>query len=84
MVPYVLEVTFDDRTKRKVDLQDMLYGEMYSPLRDPAFFERVTVDPEVHTIIWPNGADFDPAILYDWEKHRDRMIALARTWRKAD
>jgi hypothetical protein len=84
IAPYVLEIIFEDQMRRSVDLQDMLYGEMYSPLRDPAFFKRVTVDPEVHTVVWPNGADFDPAILYNWEEDRDSMIALARTWTKAD
>lgn len=24
------------------------------------------IDPEVHTLVWPNGADCDPAILHDW------------------
>lgn len=84
VAPYVLEITFDDRVTKRVDLQEMLHGEMYSPLRDPVFFRRVAVDPEVHTVVWPNGADFDPAILYNWEEKRKDMIALARTWAAAD
>jgi hypothetical protein len=80
VAPYVLEITFDNRVTRRVDLKEMLHGEMYAPLRDPIFFKRVSVDPEVHTIVWPNGADFDPAILYNWEEQCEDMIALARTW----
>jgi hypothetical protein len=29
-------------------------------------FNQVRIDPEVHTLVWPNGADFDPAMLHDW------------------
>ena len=46
----------------------MLYGELYSPLRNRELFEQVTVDQEVGTIVWPNGADFDPDMIYLWEE----------------
>jgi hypothetical protein len=29
-------------------------------------FNRVRLDPDVHTLVWPNDADFDPATLHDW------------------
>ncbi|PYQ54804.1 MAG: hypothetical protein DMF53_28980 [Acidobacteria bacterium] len=32
-------------------------------------FATVTIDPEVHTLVWPNGADFDPAVLHNWSQH---------------
>ena len=51
--------------------------------RDPALFKRVALDPEVHTIVWPNGADFDPATLHDWPEHRDAFEASARQWAHA-
>jgi hypothetical protein len=35
------------------------------PLRDQALFRQVRLDSEVHTLVWPNGADFDPATLHD-------------------
>jgi hypothetical protein len=34
------------------------------PLRDPDFFRLVRVDPELHTITWPNGFDLDPDVLH--------------------
>ena len=44
------------------DLADELWGEVFEPLRDPAFFGRFTVD---HTLVWPNGADFAPEFLHE-------------------
>lgn len=32
-----------------------IHGELYGPLRDQALFERVRIDPEAHTLVWPNG-----------------------------
>jgi len=53
---------------------------MYSPLRNVSFFNRVVIDPEVHTIVWPNGADFDPAILHDWEDYVEEIARRAQEW----
>ena len=39
---------------------------MFGPLEDPVFFGRVAVDNELGTIVWPNGADFCPDMLYGW------------------
>jgi len=64
--PYSLHLSFNDGTSRTVDLSSALSGELYAPLRDPEVFRQVRLDPEVHTVVWPNGADFDPATLHDW------------------
>ncbi len=48
--------------------------------REESVFNQVFIDPEVHTLVWPNGADFDPATLHDWPEHVDRLKALARRW----
>jgi Protein of unknown function (DUF2442) len=47
-----------------VDLADALWGPMGEPLRDPAYFRQVRVDPELRTIVWPNGFDLDPDVLH--------------------
>jgi hypothetical protein len=49
-------------------------------LRDLAVFNAVSLDREIHTLVWPNGADFDPATLHDWPEHEAAMVALARQW----
>ncbi|MBI4238280.1 MAG: DUF2442 domain-containing protein [Deltaproteobacteria bacterium] len=81
LLPYSLRVRFDDQTEQVVDLSDVLYGELYGPLRDIQLFTQVRVDPEVHTVVWPNGADFDPAVLHDWPQSRPLLIERVKTWR---
>lgn len=66
--PYVLEVTFGDGTRRQVNVEPLLYGEMFEPLRDPALFGQASVDPELGTVVWPNGADLSPEFLYEPER----------------
>lgn len=78
--PYALHVWFDDGTEQEIDFQPVLGGELYRPLRDVQLFEQVVVDPEVHTLVWPNGADFDPAILHDWPLFAQSMAERARGW----
>ncbi len=61
---YRLRLTFDDGTTREVDLSGELWGPVFEPLRDPSFFRKVRVDPELGTIVWPNGADIAPETLH--------------------
>jgi hypothetical protein len=62
--PYVLDVTFRNGNHRRVDLTGMLWGPVFEPLLDPAFFAQVRVDPELGTVVWPNGADIAPEYLF--------------------
>lgn len=62
---YVLELCFDDGAVRVIDLEPLLTGPMYQPLRDDyELFSQVKVDAEAGTIVWPNGADMSPRRLY--------------------
>jgi hypothetical protein len=80
VAPYTLRVRFDDETERLIDFRPILVGELYGPLRELTVFDQVQLDPEVQTIVWPNGADFDPATLHDWPQHLDALLARAREW----
>lgn len=66
IAPYTLRVSFDDGSQQEINFEPMLFGELYLPLRDLELFNQVQIDREVHTLVWPNGADFDPATLHDW------------------
>jgi hypothetical protein len=37
---------------------------MGEPLRDLSLFRLLRVDPELRTIVWPNGFDLDPDVLH--------------------
>ena len=52
---------FDDGLEGDTDLGGELDGEVFEPLRDPAYFARFSVDD---TLTWPNGADFAPEFLH--------------------
>ncbi len=77
---YKLELRFDDNSVKAIDFLPVLYGEIYAPLRDLTLFNQVVLDPEVCTITWPNGADFDPAILHDWEDYVEEFSRCAQEW----
>jgi hypothetical protein len=62
--PYSLELVFDDGTRKRVNLRRELYGPIFEPLRDPAYFAQARLDPDSHTVTWPNGADFAPDFLH--------------------
>ena len=80
IAPYTLRVRFDDDVEQIIDFSRVLAGELYGPLRDLELFNSVQIDPEVHTLVWPNGADFDPATLHDWPRHAETLAARARQW----
>ena len=71
--PYKLRVHFSDHTEQSIDFQPILYGEMYAPLRDLDYFNQVRLDAETKTLVWPNGADFDPYVLHEWPRVVDQF-----------
>ncbi len=78
--PFTLRVEFDDDTEQLINFQPVLSGELFGPLRELAVFNQVRIDPEVHTLVWPNGADFDPATLHDWPTHAQAIAERAKQW----
>lgn len=60
---YRLWVQFSDGLEGEVDLCNELEGAIFLPLRDTGLFRQVRIDPDIHTISWPNGADFAPEFL---------------------
>jgi hypothetical protein len=78
---YPLRIRFDDNTEQTIDFRPILAGELYGPPQDMSLFNQVRVDPEVQTLVWPNGADFDPATLHDWPVHDRAFRELAERLR---
>jgi hypothetical protein len=80
VAPYTLRITFDDDSTQLINFWPMLRGELFSPLRNLAFFNQVRLDEEEGTLVWPNEAAFDPATLHDWDVVGEAMMKMALTW----
>lgn len=61
-----LELSFTDGTTSELDFRNRIVGRggVFRQLEDVGFFTQVQVDPEAGTIVWPNGVDFCPDVLY--------------------
>lgn len=80
IAPYILRICLDDGSEQTIDFRPVLAGELYGPLRNLELFNQVRIDPEVDTLVWPNGADFDPATLHVWPANGKAFRALANRW----
>jgi hypothetical protein len=66
---YIVWLRFQDGTSGEVDVSPSFRGPVFEPLRSVEFFKQVRVDPEIGTIVWPNGADVAPETLYSRVSH---------------
>jgi len=78
--PFTIRVAFEDGTTQVIDFRPVLAGEVFGPLGDPEVFDKVRLDSEAGTLVWPNGADFDPTTLHNWPEEGPRLADLARKW----
>jgi hypothetical protein len=73
---YRVWLRFADGVTGEIDLQGELWGEVFEPLKDVAEFAKLRADPELDTLVWPNGADLAPEYLYEQvQKARARSAA---------
>jgi hypothetical protein len=78
---FAVRLGFTDGSQREVDLEPYLHGPVFEPIRrDPRLFRAVKVDPRMGTIVWENGADIDPDVLYHglkpaWMEEDERKVA---------
>ncbi len=62
---FQVSLEFTDGTTREIDLEPYLHGPIFEPVRtNPNVFQSMRVDPDMGTIVWSNGADIDPDVLY--------------------
>ena len=61
-----VSLVFEDGLQAVVDMDRVLksYTGVFASLLDQNYFQLVKVDPELGTIVWPNGADVCPDVLY--------------------
>lgn len=76
---YRLWLRFQDGVEGEVDLgPELTFQGVFAPLRDPTYFARVRVNPDLGTVCWPDGADWDPLVLYSLPTRRPIEALLAR------
>ncbi len=71
-----LELTFKDGLRAVVDMDKVIerFDGVFAPLADPDYFRQVHVDPEIGTIVWPNGADVCPDVLYSYASGKPIIV----------
>ena len=62
---YKVWVEFKNGAEGVIDFADELWGPIFEPLRDVAYFSKVRLSTEWNCICWDNGADFAPEWLYE-------------------
>jgi hypothetical protein len=62
---YSIRLRFNDGAEGEIDLSGELSGEVFEPLHNIDAFKQFTVDPDLETIVWKNGADMAPEFLYE-------------------
>jgi hypothetical protein len=71
---FKLWLVFDDGTAGEVDLDGVLTGPVFDVLKDIDIFKKVAVDPELETVVWPNGADLAPEFLKELHEKQMRVV----------
>jgi hypothetical protein len=55
--------TFDNGSQKEIDLEPFLHGPVFEPIRNnPTMFRSMKIAGG--TIVWDNGADIGPDVLY--------------------
>lgn len=64
----ILELTFENGFQGRVEMDKILnsYTGVFAPLLEDAYFQQVQVNVELGTVVWPNGADLCPDVLYSY------------------
>ena len=57
--------------EKVVDVQPLLDGPVFEPLKDPKYFAQGVLDPICGTVLWPNGADFAPEAFHELAPHEE-------------
>lgn len=67
---YKIEFTFNNGKTKIIDFKDLLWGEMFAPLKSIDYFKKFRLNP--FTIEWENGADFAPEFLYEYGESKKK------------
>lgn len=63
--PHQVHLRFEDGVVGTIDISRIIeFSGVFAPLQDVEYFATVQVNTEIGTIVWSNGADLDPDVLY--------------------
>ena len=62
---FCFHLRFSDGSEGEVYLGQEMEGEIFALLKDISYFKNFTFNLELHTVVWPNGADFAPEFLFE-------------------
>jgi hypothetical protein len=71
-----LRLAFEDGAEGEIDLSSWRWRGVFEPLEDPEYFGQVSLDEELGTIVWPNGADIAPETLHAWVVRGPKATAV--------
>lgn len=71
-----LDLKFADGLHAVVAMDRLIkdYSGVFAALKDDSFFRQVRVDRELGTVVWPNGADVCPDVLYSFASGKPVII----------
>jgi hypothetical protein len=69
--PTSVRVRFDTGEIRRVNLAPLLWGPVFEPHHDPAYFAQVFIHPDIRVLTWPNESDLAPEALLDLPEEPD-------------
>ena len=82
---FIVSVNFTDGTEREINLEPFLRGKIFENIREnPTDFQAMKVDERMGTIVWENGADIDPDVLYyglkpAWAEETELELTIAES-----
>jgi hypothetical protein len=70
-----LRLTFADGLVGDIDFTGRRWRGVSEALADSGFFAQARIDPEIRTVVWPNGYDMAPETLYELASRQSRVPA---------
>ena len=63
-----LQLTFADGLQAVINMDEIIqsYTGVFTKLQEDDYFRQVRVSSDLGTIVWPNGADVCPDVLYSF------------------
>ena len=71
-----LQLTFADGLQAVINMDEIIqsYTGVFTKLQEDDYFRQVRVSSDLGTIVWPNGADVCPDVLYSFASGRPILI----------